>query len=273
MALIGADSRRSLPQLPARPFRKTPEGKSPQHGTPGGPKVLLWVDSFSDALAPGVPQDALEVLTAAGCDIQVAGPGACCGLTLISTGQLQRAKATLRATLDRLIPHVRQGRTVVGLEPSCTATLRSDLQQLLPDDPRAAELARSVKTIAEFLSDINWRPPQATGKLLVQPHCHHHSVMGFTKDEQLLASAGYDLEVSPGCCGLAGNFGMEKGHYEISETIAGQGILTRAQAAPDRTILADGFSCRTQVKDLAGLDSQHLVQVLAAALRAERQRK
>ncbi|SFU10460.1 FAD-binding and (Fe-S)-binding domain-containing protein [Arthrobacter sp. ov118] len=268
MALIGADSRRRLPQLPASPFRKTPEGKNSHHGTPGGPKVLLWVDSFSDALAPGVPHDALEVLSAAGCDIQVAGPGACCGLTLISTGQLQRAKAALRATLDQLIPHVRQGRTVVGLEPSCTATLRSDLQQLLPEDPRAAELAGSVKTIAEFLSDINWRPPRATGKLLVQPHCHHHSVMGFTKDEQLLASAGYDLEVSAGCCGLAGNFGMEKGHYEISETIAGQGILARVQAAPDRTILADGFSCRTQVKDLAGLDSLHIVQILAAALRS-----
>jgi Fe-S oxidoreductase len=126
-----------------------------------------------------------------------------------------------------------------------------------------------VKTIAEFLYDIGWLPPQATGKLLVQPHCHHHSVMGFTKDEQLLASAGYDLEVSAGCCGLAGNFGMEKGHYEISETIADRGILAKAQAAPDRTILADGFSCRTQVKDLAGLDSLHLVQVLAAALRAD----
>lgn len=242
-------------------------------GTPGGPKVLLWVDSFSDALAPGVAQDALEVLTAAGCDIQLAGPGACCGLTLISTGQLQRAKATLRATLDQLIPHVRRGRTVVGLERNCTATLRSDLQQLLPDDPRAAELANSVKTIAEFLTDIDWHPPKVTGKLLVQPHCHHHSVMGFTKDEQLLASAGYDIEVSPGCCGLAGNFGMEKGHYEISATIAHQGILAKANAAPDRTILADGFSCRTQIKDLAGLDGRHIVQVLAAALRPGRHRK
>ncbi|MYQ81720.1 MULTISPECIES: FAD-binding and (Fe-S)-binding domain-containing protein [unclassified Streptomyces] len=269
MTLMGADSRRSLPPLPARPFRWSGARKAAV-ARADGPKVLLWVDSFSDALAPDIPRDAVEVLTAAGCDVEIAAPGACCGLTLISTGQLTAAKAKLRATMDLLLPHVRAGRTVIGIEPSCTATLRSDLVELLPDDPGAAELAGAVKTVAEFLVSIDWTPPKATEHLLVQPHCHHYAVMGYEADRSLLRSMGCDVEVSAGCCGLAGNFGMEKGHYEVSGKIAQDGILARATAAPDRRILADGYSCRTQVQDLAGLESRHLVQVIAEALRGDR---
>ncbi|MGW2473863.1 FAD-binding and (Fe-S)-binding domain-containing protein [Streptomyces sp. NPDC001665] len=263
MSLMGADSRRSLPPLPAKPFRWGGAAAS----RADGPKVLLWVDSFSDALAPDIPRDAVEVLTAAGCDVEIAAPGACCGLTLISTGQLTAAKAKLRSTVDLLLPHVRAGRTVIGIEPSCTATLRSDLVELLPDDPRAAELAGAVRTVAEFLTSIDWTPPKTTEHLLVQPHCHHYAVMGYEADRSLLESMGCDVDVSSGCCGLAGNFGMEKGHYEVSEKIAQDGILAKASSAPDRRILADGYSCRTQVRDLGGLDSRHLVQVIAEALR------
>ncbi|MFJ7629597.1 FAD-binding and (Fe-S)-binding domain-containing protein [Streptomyces sp. NPDC097595] len=266
MTLMGADSRRSLPPLPAKPFRWSGARKAAV-ARADGPKVLLWVDSFSDALAPDIPRDALEVLTAAGCDVEIAAPGACCGLTLISTGQLTAARAKLRATVDLLLPHVRAGRTVIGIEPSCTATLRSDLVELLPDDPGAAELAGAVRTVAEFLTSIDWTPPKAAEHLLVQPHCHHYAVMGYEADRSLLRSMGCDIDISSGCCGLAGNFGMEKGHYEVSAKIAQDGILARATAAPDRRILADGYSCRTQVQDLAGLESRHLVQVIAEALR------
>jgi FAD/FMN-containing dehydrogenase/Fe-S oxidoreductase len=267
MRMMGADPRRSLPRLPLVPFRwrRHPRVEGPA----GGPRVLLWVDSFSDALAPQIPRDAIEVLTAAGCDIEIAPSGACCGLTLVTTGQLTAAKAKLRRTLDVLTPYVRAGRTIVGLEPSCTATLRSDLLELLPDDPRAVEVSRAVKTVAELLTSHGWTPPRSTERLLVQPHCHHHAVMGYDADQRLLASMGCDVEISAGCCGLAGNFGMEKGHYEISETIAREGILAKASAAPERRIMADGFSCRTQVGDLAGLEGRHLVQVLAQALREE----
>lgn len=264
--LMGADSRRSLPTLPRAPFRRRKPPRT-AGANRGGPKVLLWVDSFSDAIDPDIPRDALDVLFAAGCDVEIAGPGACCGLTLVSTGQLTAAKAKLRKTLGLLLPHVRDGRTVVGIEPSCIATLRSDLVELLPDDPRAAELARSVKTVAEFVASIGWTPPQAAEKLLVQPHCHHYAVMGYDADRALLEAMGCDVEISAGCCGLAGNFGMEKGHYEVSEKIAQAGILAKASADPDRRILADGFSCRTQVRDLADLDSRHLVQIIADALR------
>ncbi|WP_055535373.1 FAD-binding and (Fe-S)-binding domain-containing protein [Streptomyces graminilatus] len=283
--MMGADPRRSLPTLPRTPFRwqkphkpnephkshKPHEPHKPRRATAGersgGPRVLLWVDSFSDAIDPDIPRDALEVLQAAGCDVEIADSRACCGLTLVSTGQLTAAKARLRRTLGLLVPHVRDGRTVVGIEPGCIATLRSDLVELLPDDPRAAELSGSVRTVAEFLTSIGWSPPRAAEKLLVQPHCHQYAVMGYDADRALLAAMGCDIEISAGCCGLAGNFGMEKGHYEISAKIARDGILARAAAEPDRRILADGFSCRTQVRDLAGLDSRHLVQLVAEALR------
>jgi FAD/FMN-containing dehydrogenase/Fe-S oxidoreductase len=273
LAAMGADRRRSLPRLPLAPFRwdraarrRASEGAA---AAEGAPKVLLWVDTFSDALDPDIPRDALTVLEAAGCDVEIAPP-ACCGLTYISTGQLDAARTRLRGTLDALVPHVGAGRTVVGLEPSCTATLRSDLAELVPDDPRAAELGGAVKTLAEFLSGIDWQPPRLEHKVLAQPHCHQHAVMGFDAERALLEAAGCDVEVSAGCCGLAGNWGMEAGHYEVSEAIARGGILAKAEAAPDRAILADGFSCRTQVADLAGLEGRHLASVLADALRADR---
>jgi FAD/FMN-containing dehydrogenase/Fe-S oxidoreductase len=266
----GADARRSLPTFPRLPFRMLDStrqiSRHPESSVEAEHKVVLWVDSFSDTMSPEVPVAALKVLRAAGCDVQLSGPGACCGLTLISTGQLTAAKSKLRKTLDVLHPHVAAGRTVIGLEPSCTATLRSDLLELLPDDPRAHPVSARVKTVAEFLTSIGWVPPISDERLLVQPHCHQYSVIGYDKDLRLLEAMGCDVEVSSGCCGLAGNFGMEKGHYEISETIAEQGILAKARADPSRQILADGFSCRTQVADLASLDSRHLVQIMAEAL-------
>jgi FAD/FMN-containing dehydrogenase/Fe-S oxidoreductase len=281
LRLAGADPRRSLPTFPKAPFHALAGAQAGALNTSrvpaaaGGPtghmaasahRVLLWVDSFSDALSPDVPLAAIKVLQAAGCDIEIAGPGACCGLTLISTGQLTAAKAALRKTLDVLHPHVADGRTVIGLEPSCTAVLRSDLLELLPDDDRARQVSARTRTVAEFLTSINWEPPASGERILAQPHCHHNAVMGYGKDLELLTSMGCDVDVSNGCCGLAGNFGMEKGHYDVSVAIAEQGILGKVAATPDRDILADGFSCRTQVADLAGRGSRHIVQIIAEAL-------
>ncbi|GHE14039.1 lactate dehydrogenase [Klenkia taihuensis] len=265
---MGADPRRSLPDLPLRPFRWTRTARTHRRPTGTGTPVLLWVDSFSDGLEPAVARDAVAVLEAAGCDVVVAEPGACCGLTLVTTGQLTAARTRMRRTLAVLEPHVQAGRVVVGLEPSCTATLRSDLVELLPDDPRAAAVAAAVRTVAELLTELDWTPPAGAGeRLLVQPHCHHHAVLGFDADRALLDRMGHDVVESTGCCGLAGSFGMERGHHDVSVAIARDGVLARAAEHPDRALLADGFSCRTQVRDLAGLPARHLVQLLADRLR------
>lgn len=266
LATMGADGRRSLPELAAKPFRRLRKNLTPAH-RPTGTKVVLWVDSFTDSLSPEIALDAITVLEAAGCDVKIAEPGICCGLTLISTGQLTAAKRKLTNTVEVLNPYVEAGYTVVGLEPSCTATLRSDLVELLPQDPAAAAVSNQVKTVSELLTTLDWEPPQLDRKLLVQPHCHQYAIMGFETDQKLLEKLGCDVEISSGCCGLAGNFGMEQGHYDVSVKIAEDGILKKIDESPDRDVLADGFSCRTQITDLDGTSTKHLVQIIAEQLK------
>src|SRR5262249_28049396 len=162
----------------------------------------------------------------------------------------------------------RAGIPVVGLEPSCTAVLRSDAADLL-DTPQARDLAASVVTLSELLTGVpGWRPPRLDGvPVLAQPHCHHSAVLGWDADAALLAGAGAELTRLGGCCGLAGNFGMERGHYEVSAGVAATALLPALdRAAPGTVMLADGFSCRTQLADLAGRPGLHLAQVLADGL-------
>lgn len=263
---MGADGRRSLPELATKSFRRLHKNVIPAH-RPTGTKVVLWVDSFTDSLSPEIALDAITVLEAAGCDVKIAEPGICCGLTLISTGQLTAAKRKLTNTVEVLHPYVDAGYTVVGLEPSCTATLRSDLVELLPRDAAAEAVSQQVKTVSELLTSLDWQPPQLDRKLLVQPHCHQYAIMGFDTDQKLLEKLGCDVEISSGCCGLAGNFGMEQGHYDVSVKIAEDGILKKIDESPDREVLADGFSCRTQITDLDGTSSRHIVQLIAEQLK------
>ncbi len=239
------------------------------------PPVLLWTDSFSDTLAPEVPVAAVRVLRAAGYQVLVPDHGACCGLTWITTGQLDGAKDRLRHLLEVLGPFAVNGIPIVGLEPSCTAVLRSDLLDLLPDDPRAVAVAGATHTLAELLTapapvgpGDRWTLPDLSDvTAVVQPHCHQHAVMGFGPDQKLLADAGATFSTLAGCCGLAGSFGMEAGHYDVSVAVAEHALLPALRAAaPGDVYLADGYSCRTQAEQLAGVTGVHLAQLLAAHL-------
>lgn len=245
--------------------------------TSGRPPVLLWTDSFSDALAPSVPVAAVTVLRAAGYEVIVPDHDACCGLTWISTGQLDAARRRLTHLLEVLGPYAVHGIPIIGLEPSCTAVLRSDLLDLLPDDPRAAAVARATRTLAELLTapapvgpGDRWQLPDLSDvTAVVQPHCHHHAVMTYTADRTLLTDAGASFSTLAGCCGLAGNFGMEKGHYDVSVQVAEHALLPALRAAaPGDVYLADGYSCRTQADQLAGVQGVHLAELLAAHLPA-----
>lgn len=241
------------------------------------PRVVLWTDSFSDTLAPSVAQAAVAVLTDAGYEVLIPQDGACCGLTWISTGQLDGARKQLTRLLGVLGPFAVNGIPIVGLEPSCTAVLRSDLLDLLPDDPRAVAVARETRTLAELLTapapigpGDRWQVPDLSDvTAVVQPHCHHYSVMTWTADRRLLTDAGAQFSALAGCCGLAGNFGMEKGHYDVSVAVAENALLPALRAAaPGDVYLADGFSCRTQADHLAGVQGVHLAELLAAHLPA-----
>ncbi|MBV9384610.1 MAG: FAD-binding oxidoreductase [Streptosporangiaceae bacterium] len=273
--LAGIDGRRDLPPFARQSFRawfagrSAPGGASGNQPSPAGAPVLLWVDTFTDHFTPEVGRAAVRVLEAAGYAVRITSRSVCCGLTWISTGQLDGARRKLRRTLSALDPAVREGIPIVGLEPSCTAVLRADVAELLPGDPRAAKVRAATRTLAELLAHTEkWAPPDLTGvHAVAQPHCHHHAVMGWHADSALLARAGAEVGAVGGCCGLAGNFGVERGHYEVSRAVAETALLPAVRAAPRGTVvLADGFSCRTQLDQLAGIRGIHLAELLASRL-------
>ncbi|MEU7097827.1 FAD-binding and (Fe-S)-binding domain-containing protein [Streptomyces longwoodensis] len=304
--LAGVAPERAVPRLAGKTFsrwwRRTAgrgsggsAGADGSHG--GGPLVVLWPDTFTEHLSPSVGRAAVRVLEAAGLRVTLpptlrmrgrpVGDGrsrsplalltarhtrVCCGLTYVSTGQLDHARTVLRRTLDLMEPVLETAAPVVVLEPSCAAALRGDLPNLLPDDPRAARLATRVLTFAETLERYapSWVPPRVDRPAVGQTHCHQHAVLGDAPDRRLREAAGLDGELSGGCCGLAGNFGFERGHFEVSRACADEQLLPALRdAPPDAVVLADGYSCRTQVEQLSRARARHLAEVLAEALPAE----
>ena len=234
---------------------------------PGGrPYALVWADSFSQTLDDAGARAVVDVLEANGF-APIIAPDACCGLTWITTGQLTGAKKHLTSLLSVLAPFAASGIPIVGVEPSCTAVLRDDLLDLLPEDPRSALVSGATRTLAEVLSVVPAsarRLPSLEGvEIVAQPHCHHYSVMGWDTDQALLESLGARVTRLEGCCGLAGNFGMEAGHYDLSVAVALHSLLPTLDAQPDAVYLADGFSCRTQAAQLAGRGGVHLATLLA----------
>ena len=232
----------------------------------GRPYALVWADSFSQTLDDAGARAVVDVLEANGF-APIVAPDACCGLTWITTGQLTGAKKHLSSLLGVLAPFAAAGIPIVGVEPSCTAVLRDDLLDLLPEDPRSALVSGATRTLAEVLSAVpasaRCLPSLEGVEIVAQPHCHHYSVMGWDADQALLESLGARVTRLEGCCGLAGNFGMEAGHYDLSVAVASHSLLPSLAAQPDAVYLADGFSCRTQAAQLAGRGGVHLATLLA----------
>ncbi|MEU1277287.1 FAD-binding and (Fe-S)-binding domain-containing protein [Streptomyces sp. NPDC005805] len=269
--LAGVAPERALPRLARRTFtslaRERLRGRTEVLAT--GRLTALWPDTFTDRLTPSVGTAALRVLADAGIGVVLPQGRVCCGLTYVSTGQLDRARAVMRRTLDTVEPLLDLGVPVTVLEPSCAATLRTDLPELLGDDPRAALLADRVRTFAATLEQCapDWRPPRVDRPAAGQTHCHQHAVLGDAAERRLRERAGLTGELSGGCCGLAGNFGFERGHWEVSVACAEDQLLPAVRSAPPNTaLLADGFSCRTQLAELGGFRARHLAEVLADAL-------
>ncbi|MFI0228538.1 FAD-binding and (Fe-S)-binding domain-containing protein [Streptomyces sp. NPDC017086] len=271
--LAGVDAARTAPVFAGESFVQWWRARGRPEPDPADPRtVVLWPDTFSTYFHPAVAQSAVRVLQDAGFRVAVPTEPVCCGLTWISTGQLTVAKRVLTRTLNVLRPYLEAGTPVIGLEPSCTAVFRSDAPELLPGDQDVERLAGQVRTFAEHLvrhAPDGWRPPRLARRATVQTHCHQHAVLKFDADRELMRRAHLDAEVlDEGCCGLAGNFGFERGHYDVSMAVAEQGVLPAVRgAAPDSLVLADGFSCRTQIEQGGtGRRALHLAEALALAL-------
>ncbi|MGH3756571.1 FAD-binding and (Fe-S)-binding domain-containing protein [Actinophytocola sp.] len=261
--LGGIAPQRSLPRVARTPFTRS--FLAGEHGR----RVVLWPDTFTNFFAPWIGAAAVRVLRAAGFEPLLPSGSVCCGLTWVSTGQLTVARRVMRRSLRVLGPEIDAGTPVVGLEPSCLSALRGDVPELT-GDRRAERLAARSHTLAGFLAAYapGWAPPAEPRTAITQVHCHQHATLGFDADAALLARAGVDARRLPaGCCGLAGNFGFERGHYEVSQALAEHTLLPAVrEAAPDTLVVADGFSCRTQIEQGSDRHAVHLAEVLAATL-------
>jgi FAD/FMN-containing dehydrogenase/Fe-S oxidoreductase len=269
--LAGVDARRSLPQFAHPPFAPDWTDREPSDPGTSVLEAVLFVDTFTAYFSPHIGHAAVTVLQRAGYRVSVVPRQGCCGLTWISTGQLDAARRQVTQAVRALHSHVRRGAVVVGLEPSCTGVLRADALELVADADLGAarEVAAATKTLAEvLLATPGWTPPDLSGERgIAQPHCHHHAVLGWAADAALLRRAGADVQRLGGCCGLAGNFGVERGHHEVSVAVAENQLLPAVrELSQDGLLLADGFSCRTQLDDLAGRRGEHLAELLARHL-------
>lgn len=265
--LGGIDPRRAVPALAT-----TPAKPSAERPAPGAEPVTLWIDTFTASFGPAIAEDAQALLLAAGYDVTVVGPDLCCGLTWVSTGQLKIARRVMAHAVRKLSE---APGAIVVMEPSCAAALRGDAPELL-GTAQATAVGERIQTLAEALEgrDLEFEPvdQQAIGQF----HCHHRAVFGTEPDRRLLARLGVNLtSVDEGCCGLAGNFGFEQGHYDVSVTCAEQSFMPALQADLTSMVLADGFSCRLQIEQLGGREPLHLAQLLrrqlTGAIRAERE--
>jgi FAD/FMN-containing dehydrogenase/Fe-S oxidoreductase len=264
----GIDPRRSLPPVATdvtTALRRIGEAAT-AHGRASGPAdpLLLWVDTFTASFAPQIAEDAAVVLARAGYAVTVAGPEHCCGLTWISTGQLGVARRVLTRTVRAL---ARTDGPIVMLEPSCAAAVRGDAPELLATT-EARDVAARVRTLGEALQGRPLELAPAERPVVAQFHCHQRAALGTDADREILHRLGAEVtSVDEGCCGLAGNFGMERGHYEVSVTCAEQSFLpVLAKADADTPVLADGFSCRLQISQLGDRRALHLAQLLRQQL-------
>jgi Fe-S oxidoreductase len=274
-AVVGIPHQRSIPAFAAETFkdwfRRTRRAGRirPAREAEQAP-VLLWADTFNNYFLPSTARAAVDVLEAAGYRVVVPQANLCCGRPLYDFGMLDRAQSLLLDILDELAPEIEAGVPIVGLEPSCVTVLRDELVNLFPHDERAQALSRQTFLLSEFLEhNSSGAPlPPLPRKALLHGHCHHKSIMKMTAEESLLRRLGIDFQSpAPGCCGMAGSFGFQRDHYDISQAIGELELLPAVRKAPaDWLIIADGFSCREQIAQGTGRHALHLAEVLQMAL-------
>lgn len=272
----------ALPEPAAKPFSGAPI--TPSQGE-GLPEVVLLVDTFTRHFEPTIADAALAILHQGGYAVHMATPAPqdgeparalCCGRTYLAQGMIEDARAEVRRLLEALRPHVEMGRTIVGLEASCVLGLRDDAQALGLGDEVAA-IGKHVLLFEEFLAkeitaqrlNLNFKPLK--GDTLVHGHCHQKAV-GAMKSMRRVLKLIPDHQFSmieSGCCGMAGTFGLEAEHADMSKALAEKSLMPALRANLDAKVVANGFSCRQQMRIHGDTRPLHLAVLLRDALRSE----
>jgi Fe-S oxidoreductase len=265
-ATVGIDRRRRLPRVAAplqRSFAALPQGAGPA-------RVALFADTWTTYQRPDIGAAAVAVLARAGARVELPRV-ACCGRPMLSEGLVEPARRSARANLDALAPLAEQGVPIAGLEPSCILTLRDDYATLLPDDPRVETVAAATRLWEEALLELDARPRFGAGggeRVLLHGHCHQKALVGTGPTEAALALVpGVEVEtVDSGCCGMAGLFGYEREHYDVSMRMGERRLFGAVRGASAATVVAPGTSCRQQIADGTGRHALHPAEFLAARL-------
>lgn len=267
----GFAQERQIPTFATQTFKAWFQQREPRNV--GMPQVILWPDTFNNYLKPETAVAAVEVLEGAGYQVLVPKQSLCCGRPLYDYGFLDMAEHLLRQVLDTLHPYIEDGISIVGLEPSCAAVFRDELKNLFPHDENAKRLSSQTFLLSEFLEKKaqHYQPPKLQRKAVVHGHCHHKAIMKMHDEESVLSKLGLDFHtLDSGCCGMAGAFGFEKDHYDISIKAGERVLLPAVRKADEETlIIADGFSCREQIEQTTERHALHLAQVLQMALHQE----
>jgi FAD/FMN-containing dehydrogenase/Fe-S oxidoreductase len=269
-AAAGVRQERTIPAFAGRTFRAWMRAREPKPGVTDS--VILWADTFNNYFTPQVAQAAVEVLEDAGFRVEVPRGHLCCGRPLYDFGMLDRAASYLEHVLGALGEAIRARTPIIVLEPSCCAVFRDELKGLFPDRGDARLLAEQVVTLSEFLTSARvrargWSPPRLHAEAVLQGHCQHKAIMKMDPERRVLDAMGLDLEVlEAGCCGMAGSFGYEKDKYEVSVAAGERVLLPRVRdAARTAFVLADGFSCKSQIEQRTDRRALHLAEVLKIA--------
>lgn len=274
----GIHRERPLPTLVSQPFRRWFRGRHADLEAPRG-EVVFFDDTFTQYYQPEVGQAATQILEALGYRVTVVARVGCCGRPLISKGQLGVAREWAERNVEQLAPYAANGALIVGVEPSCLLTLRDEYPELVPTE-HARQVAGSALLLDELLVQLEAEDPDAVraifgrtprGDVLVHGHCHQKALVGMEATEAALGIAGYAAStIDSACCGMAGSFGFEAEHYDISEAMARRTLVPAVDAAPSDTAIAiTGVSCRQQISHFSTREPQHVVEYLAAALRTE----
>jgi FAD/FMN-containing dehydrogenase/Fe-S oxidoreductase len=267
--LSGTAPARRMPAFAPETFTSW-QAKQRRARVRGHDQVVLWPDTFNNHFHPDTAIAAYELLERAGFDVIVPRRDVCCGRPLYDYGFLGLARRQLRRTLADIRDQIRAGLPVIVLEPSCAAVFRDELPNMLPHDQDAARLASQVTLLGAFVRrhQDRFRLARLEAGMLFHGHCHQKAVFGVDDDTELLRSLGAQVDVpDTGCCGMAGSFGFEASHYDLSIAVGQRVLLPAARRLPvGSLIVADGFSCREQLAQAAGRHAQHLSQILRQAV-------